>query len=117
MCVGRNVPRLVGAGAKAISGDDGQVVGSAREAEGPSQAQGLGCLGLARAGQHVQVEVVGHLGARAGPTAAFGELEPGRLSGVGEAACGDLNTVIVLAGQHQGRAREHSLLHGPQPGT
>lgn len=80
MCVGRNVPRLVGAGAKTVPGDDSQVVGSTREAECSLQAQGPRCLGLARAGQHVQVEVVGHLGARLGPTAAFRELEPGQLS-------------------------------------
>lgn len=53
MHMGRNVPRLVGARAKAIPGDDSQVIGSTREDERCPQTQGPRGLGLTRAGQHV----------------------------------------------------------------
>lgn len=80
--MGRNVPRLVGAGAKAILGDDSQVIGGAGDIDEPSQLQGLCGLGLTRAGQHVQVDTVGHLPARLGPEAAFWKLKLGQLWGV-----------------------------------
>lgn len=80
VAVGRDVPRLVGAKAEAILGDNSQVIGPARDTEvKPSQLQGLCGLGLARAGQHVQADAVGHLPARPGPEAAFRKLKLGQL--------------------------------------
>lgn len=48
--LGRNVPRLAGAVAEAVPGDDGQVIGCAREVERFPQLKGHGGLGLTCAG-------------------------------------------------------------------
>ena len=79
MGVGRNVPCLVGTGAKAIPGNDCQVIGGTREDELFLQAQSPRGLGLTWAGQHMQVDMVGHLHARVGPEAAFRKLQLGQL--------------------------------------
>lgn len=79
MGAGRNVPCLIGAKAKAIPGNDGQIIGTTREDELFLQAQSPLGLGLAWAGQHVQVDVVGHLHARVRPKAAFRKLQLGQL--------------------------------------
>ena len=53
MGAGRNVPCLIGAKAKAIPGNDGQIIGSTREEKLFLQAQSPLGLGLTWAGQHV----------------------------------------------------------------
>lgn len=80
MDAGRNVPCLIGAEAKAIPGNDGQIIGSTREDELFLQAQSPLGPGLTWAGQHVQMDVVGHLHPRVRPKAAFRKLQLGQLS-------------------------------------
>lgn len=79
MDAGRNAPCLIGAEAKAILGNDGQIVGSTREDELSLQAQSLLGPGLTWAGQHVEMDLVGHLHARVRPKAAFWKLQLGQL--------------------------------------